>query len=152
MCISFIQLAVYSLPKQSPLLPYFTLPLPPLILKLSLSLFFSVCWGWMSLSLADQICDTAVKGMVAETTLTPPLPGGDKGTGRCSGGSLDSVYTEAVIQKVQVTLITFSAHHYPLSHLPCCSWSRNTMNYLFKEINHVLGNAVIKLYKCQETL
>lgn len=97
---------------------------------------------------------TAVKRMDAQTTFTPPLPVGDKETGGCRGVSVDSAHSDVLILEVQVKLVTFATHHFP----PCLIfhaalwWSRNTMNYLFKEINDVRGNAVIKLHKCQETL
>lgn len=103
----------------------------------------------MSESNSDHTC-TAVK--TASTTFTPPLPDADKGSERCSGGALDSVYIPAAIQKFQVELITFSTHPFPLILHAALWWSRNATNYLFKEINHALGKAVIKLHKCQETL
>lgn len=98
---------------------------------------------------SDQTC-TAVK--TASTTFTPPLPDADKGSGGCSGGTLVSAYIPAATQKFQVKHITFSTHPFPLILHAALWWGRNATNYLFKEINHALGRAVIKLHKCQETL
>lgn len=76
----------------SPLLSSFIRPLPHRI-KLSLSLFFSVHWSWMSFSLGRRVIKPVIRQ--SRGWLLKPLSHllfliSDKGTGRHSSGSLDS--------------------------------------------------------------